>query len=745
MAEEKTGIDALRIYHTSAHARGGTQNDAGACLGGKRAGTELKRLGCIVSEAEHIPAIIIEDASGANGEGEGEVRATDTNTLAYIAPSGTQGTAVAIAAGETKLLIDTDTDKAVRVTWDSDFTADIVGGHSVITLVHPFGTALGMDNVTDAEGTAGLNTYRGLMLRNDGATDITLLKVGIKTLGTQRTTDTTQLGAAGAGTIVTTGSFADWPATGWGHIKDSGGSIREIIYYNSRTDTTLTVTANGRARLGTAAGAGAATDTIDAVPGIRLAGETEDANGDIQTIANESTAPAAVSWDSGITAADGVSIDTLASGVNHGLWIHREIPATAAGAAILENAIEITFTFGGTAYTETFSGLYRIAEDALKLYRLWIGEDADPDLTAAPDTTSATLPFASVIAPPGAGEADFNCIVRYQNEYGLESLNRYQHTATVDFNGVEQETDITAPVDIVLADVANGLIEVTATYHADQDPDPADTWVIYFRGDASDPIPGTDTPETETMVAGYMLRPSKTLRREIGPFAQGSTIHVIVRARRASDSAESANTTASTIEVGTMEPATMPYRRLFLGNSNMQHLAPPTISRTVYVSTTDNIRFELTPGLVEFWAGSSGSVHVWSLKYDGLNGGASNNGFWTTFGFHQVASTASTTATVTNGVEMVDVNTLYIPIDGIRRLCIDCSSQTIECAALRVNPDAVVERHEDDPVEALDWHACLQVWDMARWQYQTVASLDTNGILTMLVGWKQVASTGDIL
>lgn len=743
MAEEKTGIDALRIYHTSAHARGGTQNDETACLGGKRAGTLLRRLGFFVSDIEHIPAIIIDDLTGQNGEGEAEVRITDTNTLAYIAPDGTQGDGVTIASGETKLLADDDDDKAVKVTWDSNYTDDLDAGYTKLTLTKPFNTALGMDNVTDAEGTAGLNIYRGLILRNDGASNITNLKVGIGTLGTQRTTDMGQLGAAGAGTIETSGSFADWPDSGWAHIITNVPATREIVYYTSRTDTTLTVPAAGRARLGTVAGAGAATDTADSVPGIRLAEEAEDGNGDIQTIANDETAPAGVSWDTGITAANGITIGTLTPGQNEGLWIHREIPAGTVGEALVENAIEITFDFDSVSYSEKFSGLYRIAQNALKLYRLWIGEDTSPDFTAAPDETNSSLPFAHVIAAPGAGETDFNCVVRYQNEYGLESYNRFERTATIDSNGVEQETDISSPVDIELADMANGLVEVRATYHAEQDPTPADTWAVYYRGDATDPVVGTDTPETEAMATAYMLRPSKYLRMELGPFAEGSTVHILVRARRASDSAESANTTISTHTVGTMEPETMPHKRFYLGSANLQHLAPPTINRTIYIgSSSNNVRFLMTPGVTELYSTTN---HIFTLKYDSIDSELSNNGFWTTYGYRQVASTAATTGTISNGVEFVDADTLYIPVDGIRRLCIDCSSQTIECAALRVNPDAVVERHEDDPIEALDWHACLQVWDLARWQYQTVASLDTDGILNTLVGWRQVASTGDIL
>ena len=53
-------------------------------------------------------------------------------------------------------------------------------------------------------------------------------------------------------------------------------------------------------------------------------------------------------------------------------------------------------------YNQQLIGAYRVA-GAAGQYELYVGVDADPDFTAAPDQVSATLPFSYSVTPPGAG------------------------------------------------------------------------------------------------------------------------------------------------------------------------------------------------------------------------------------------------------------------------------------------------------------------------------------------------------
>lgn len=333
MPDEKTRADSIRTYLTGAGSDGGAQTDPDASLGNFRSSTLAALMG--ISITSPISGITVEDVAAENGEGVGSLEASGSSELKWTPPGGTQGVAVTIANGETKIVEGGgvgEFNKWIRVNRTS---ASPLSGTATVTLADVFNDVVGFDNVSSAEASAGDDEYRAVMMKNENPTQIDNLKVFIKTLGTQRVSDTTQLPGAGAGTIETTGSFADWPDQGWCHIKDNGGTTREVVYYSSRTATVLTVPSTGRARLGTSAGAGAADDTLDAVSGIRIGHEAPSGQpaGFIQTIADEDTAPGAITFNIEITAALGVQIGSLATGNIAGLWIHRETPAGAVADA----------------------------------------------------------------------------------------------------------------------------------------------------------------------------------------------------------------------------------------------------------------------------------------------------------------------------------------------------------------------------------------------------------------------------
>jgi len=201
-----------------------------------------------------------------------------------------------------------------------------------------------------AEVAAGDENYRCLCLKNWAANGITNVKAYLVQLGTQQTSDAGQLGASGAGTIQTTGSVADWPEAGWCKIMTSGGSEREIVYYTSRTGTTLTVPAAGRELRGTTAAAGAATDTIHAIPSIDLGKEAPSSqpagNFTDKTGAGEGSAPGGVSFSAPIVAAEYVDIGDLAAGYIYGLWLRRLTPTCMQSGIDISNRLSIGFDAG---------------------------------------------------------------------------------------------------------------------------------------------------------------------------------------------------------------------------------------------------------------------------------------------------------------------------------------------------------------------------------------------------------------
>lgn len=740
MATAYTKGDALGIYHSNAHYQGGTQADADDCLGGIRSATEAQVMGVIVESP--IGPITIDAVGGDNGVGSASVGHAGGDSLAYKEPgASTNGTAATIANGASVLLEGANADKWVRLSRDS---ATALGGEMKLTFTKPFNTAIGMDNVTNAERVAGSDTVRAEFLYNHSDATVSNIKAYVGTLGTQATTDSAQLSSSGAGTITTTDSFADWPEAGWAHIITNSPATREIVYYTSRTATSLTVPAAGRGLLGTTAAAGASTDTIDAVPGIRLSFETVDGNGDIQTVANESTYPTTgISWDTGVSAGTGLSLASLASGEAVGLWIHREVPAGATVDAAAQNKIHLQYDYDGVTYTNTISGYYRIADTTLNAYEMYIGEDAEPDFTAAPAATSSTLPVSKVITPPGSGQTEFRVAILERNEYDLVSLNQYTRKVVVASAGTQVSTT-TAPTGVTVTDFAGGKVRIAAQYSPEDDgqANRATHWQIFISGDGTAPDPDADTPTYVPMIGTtgrtYILTGNEVLNHTAGPFANGSTIQVLVRTWRSSDGASSTNTTATSLTVGSILPAAPTRRAMFFGEGFSQQLSPPTLSETVYIDQGENIRFVLTPGIQDLYMDAE---WVWRIKYDSAN--PLNNGFWTTYGIKQ----ESISGTGSGAAEAADANTVYINVGGTRRMKIDKANNLISIAALEEGASFPVSGRTTSTQTVFDMthHTVFQVWDRARFDYFTVASLDASGVFSILPYWQQRQTTGEFL
>ena len=343
MPNEKTRADSLREYLTGASSDGGAQTDPDASLGNFRSSTGVVSMTAVVTDP--IWGITIDYISGGNAIGEGTLNAVDANTLQWKDAGGSYGAGVAIANGETKIVeASGDPGAYLRV---SRISPTAMEGTSTLVLSRAINNVFGLDDVTSAEALAGDNEYRGTIVVNESATDVLRFRRWIGTIGTALVSGTAQLGGAGAGTIeIAAGSFADWPDSGFCHIKTSGGVTRELVYYSERTDTVLTVPADGREMLGTTAAAGAADDDIHCVPPIAIAEDTAGVTAGgaaIQTIAGEGTPPVAVVWQTGITEATGVDVGAVGAAQQVGMWAWRETPPGAVATPDVHVIIEESF------------------------------------------------------------------------------------------------------------------------------------------------------------------------------------------------------------------------------------------------------------------------------------------------------------------------------------------------------------------------------------------------------------------
>lgn len=338
MASENTRGDALREFLTGAASDGAAQDDPALSLGGFRSSARAASLGMTLSSA--IKTVVPLFVSGGNGEGTGVITAT-ADTLSWTAPGSSAGTPVTFTGAQTKVLEHpTDAGKFVLASGTQPFTP----GRMQMALKSVVHGLFGMGKAPSADLTSGAAYYRASIIKNGSAGTVTSFKRWLKTLGTARTTDSAQLGASGPGTITTTGSFADWPASGWCRVRQSGGTLREVVYYGARTATSLDVIARGV--FGTTPAAGANTDVVDAIPGVVCgldpAGVVTGAA--IQTVADENTAPIGVTWNLGITEAGAATVASILAGKQFGVWLWRDIPAGASASPLVQAAFNDKWT-----------------------------------------------------------------------------------------------------------------------------------------------------------------------------------------------------------------------------------------------------------------------------------------------------------------------------------------------------------------------------------------------------------------
>jgi hypothetical protein len=342
MALVDTGPDALRFFHTGASNHGDAQTDPDASIGTHLSSTEAAAL----TATDTTPSlgscpITIDRVAGRNGTGNGTLTATGVDTVTWTPPGGSAGPAVTILNGETRQIPGNDADKYLVMTRDA---ATSMTSSTVVAVIYNKPNVFGFDDISVAEQAAGDDEYRCVGIENLGSADVKNIKVRVAQLGTQQVSDGGQLGASGAGSITTTGSFSTWPASGGCWISTSADAEREFVYYSSRTATVLTVPAAGRGLGVTSAAAGAATDKVYAVPLLELAldAPASQPSGTFEVVADEDTAPTGPTFTTPVIAADELSIGDLTQNQIYGIWMHRITPAGAASQADMLNSIEIT-------------------------------------------------------------------------------------------------------------------------------------------------------------------------------------------------------------------------------------------------------------------------------------------------------------------------------------------------------------------------------------------------------------------
>jgi hypothetical protein len=679
--------------------------------------------GALVAGAT-IPPVIVEFISGANGAGEGLLTATGVDELTWTPPGGVAGVAVAVADGESVLLEGDNPNKFIIVTRDG--VQGLAGVMPVVCLLKR-NNMIGMGDLTEpAVGDA--DRYRAGMLYNGSGIDDTNIKIKVDTLGAANISNGGQvLPVSGAGTIATNGTFFTWDDSGWCRVETNAGALRENVYYTSRTDGVLTVPAVGRSMLGTTAAVGASDDVIYPIPGIRIGLEAP-VDGAIQTITDENTAPSTITWSSEITFAAGLSIATLADTGEYGLWIHHEIPFNVSmemsGAPSIENSISTQWVNDGVTYAEAYPGLYAADQFSQDTFLVFVGVDAAPDPTATPDAEGASFPLTAGITPPGAGEEELNTLALDRNAWNMTSRNLRTHSLKINSAGEETTSPLAVPLNVSAVVAPGGNVNVLADYAERQSVDAADAWNVYIRTDGTDPVPGADTPVQVPIGFGRSLTPNGYLAELFGPYNYQTDFRVVVTVERSSDGAESTNTTVTQALVDTYPPLMVKRRRGFAGEAYGRTYAPDFFSFTEIIDIPTQTRLVVTEGKILFYMGS---VLVFGLVVGGDDPDNYSRVYIPkdNFEFEEVA-VSGTGGTLP--VEVVDVNTAYIVVNGQRRAKIDVTAGRIQASPFQYKLPTLRESLFDGPLWQCGDMVVFQAWDAFMEEWVSVLTVDANGV-----------------
>jgi len=327
MAAEFSGAASLVPYQSGGASDGAaTPTDPDLSIGNYRTSNVVPPF--TMSHASPVDYLTTDVISAECGEGDHTIKANTSDTVSFAADGGAEGAEVTILNGETKVI--TDLNNANKWARVSRTSASPMANTQVTTTTWKANNAVGMDDVTSAERSAGESEYRLVVWKNESSSAVTDVNLYLASLGTTRATSTAQLGASGGGTITVGGVLTDWPTSGICRIEDSGGTLRENVYYSSISGSDIIVPAAGRAWGVSTSTAGQATDTVTPTPGIEIAHQAHSSD-QYDAPADAYTAPTTPTFSTPISAtgSDVIAIGTVAAGGHLGVWTHREIVACA--------------------------------------------------------------------------------------------------------------------------------------------------------------------------------------------------------------------------------------------------------------------------------------------------------------------------------------------------------------------------------------------------------------------------------
>lgn len=459
-----------------------------------------------------------------------------------------------------------------------------------------------------------------------------------------------------------------------------------------------------------------------------------------KTVDGETSVPTGLgTWVNPTTEGTGLSLGDLAVGAQMGLWISHTVAAGVAASAHWLLELNWSYTVDGTKYYGKASGVARIANDDYERYDVYRAADADPDITGTPWQTFTSSPLSHAPDDPAIGGATaYHFRVVRRNKYGLGAPDNKIYK----FNVAALGELPSAPSVVTVTPQGSGLALIQAQYLPFQDGDHRGTyWRIYVSYDGTEPDPAVDTPISQAMDTydqTQILQYTTTSGQ-----LEDTPIKVLVRTAWKSGSTyyESTNTASVTDYAewfGPLRPdALLSYNRALGHHEDMGIDGPADV--VTYVDQAKNIYFKQGEGYLQFWADT---VLLFNVKYDGTT--LDTNGLYTTYALKQATVSGAAASTI-EVAEWDTQKTIYVGVNGTRRLKIDVTAGTLTIGPMKQGAANVSTTRSDDPYWPKYGHTCFQVWDKAYMRYTTALSVASDQTFGMLVPFRQKATQAECL
>ena len=326
---------------------------------------------------------------------------------------------------------------------------------------------------------------------------------------------------------------------------------------------------------------------LSLTPGTDVAIATEAiVSGALTQATDAFTAPSGISFS-----ASPITGLTLAAGASIGLWIRRAFGASVSAKTTF--SVLGAYTCNAVTSSCDLRGLARRGKVSTELYRLYVGDNAQPDFNSAPYDTGAAITDLSY---PCAENHTYYWEILAVNRFGLAVTTQKVERLVIgdDFDiGDNPPTD---PIGVTMTALNDGTVLIVGQYLAGVDVVSADSARIYLSFDGTDPAPGSVTPVDVPLV-------NNAIRYVSAALVDGTPVKAIVRSLRAADSSES--------ESLTVVSATAKYvwthggrPQVSLGRSYGAACPIQGSTGKQYIDEAKDIYWYLTGVSTELWAGS---------------------------------------------------------------------------------------------------------------------------------------------